>query len=289
MKIPETHSNLALLIDELIKFKVPFKVTKDGLLMRCVFHSEKTPSLAVSLKGMYKCFGCDKSGNIKDIFEYFGITSSFTKGDELIFAKERVLDLLISKLRLEEELLPKDMKLIEFDYRGISMDLLRKFKVFTSSSYPEAICVPLYYKGKLYAIIERTLLTEKQPKYKNHLFGRYMYPFPLDNINTSSVFVVEGIFDLFAMHQAGFTNTIALFGANNFYQLRRLLSEKNIRHVILLMDGDDAGFRATEKVRAHLSKYIKTDFIFMPEGFDPGDHPDLRNYVVSQLQKKNLA
>lgn len=289
MRLPETHKPLEDLIQELNKYKVPFKITKDGILMRCIFHSEKTPSLAVSIKGVYKCFGCDKSGKISDIFEYFGLNTNFEKGDEFIFAKERLLDLLITKLKLEEELLPDDMKLIDFDYRGISKEILKKFKVFMSSKYPDSICIPLYYKGKLYAIIERTLLTEKHPKYRNHLFGRYMYPFPLDNINTSSVFVVEGIFDFFAMYQAGFKNTIAMFGTGNFYQLRRLLTEKNIRHIILVLDGDDAGYRATEKIYSFLSKYIKVDYIFMPEGFDPGNYPDLKNYIITQLQKKNLS
>jgi len=289
MKLPETHKHLEPLVEELTKHKIPFKSTKDGLLVRCIFHTEKTPSLGVSLNGKYHCFGCGKAGDVKEIFQYFGLKAFTTKTDEFIFAKERLLDLIATKLRLNDELLPKDMKLIDFEYRGIPVDTLQKFKVFLSKDYPDSVCVPLYFKGKLYAILERTLLEEKLPKYKVHLFGRYMYPFPLDNINTSSVFIVEGIFDFFAMYEAGFKNTIAIFGTSNTYHLKRLLLEKNIRHIILVMDGDDAGYRATERISSYFTKGVKVDSIFMPPSLDPASHPDLKNYICDQLQKKNLA
>ncbi|MBK9554685.1 MAG: hypothetical protein IPO47_02430 [Bacteroidetes bacterium] len=35
-----------------------------NLIGKCPFHNEKTPSFTVSVpKGIYKCFGCGKSGN----------------------------------------------------------------------------------------------------------------------------------------------------------------------------------------------------------------------------------
>lgn len=51
-------------IDEVISPYVPLKRRGANLLGLCPFHKEKTPSFTVSVsKGIYKCFGCGKSGN----------------------------------------------------------------------------------------------------------------------------------------------------------------------------------------------------------------------------------
>lgn len=34
-----------------------------GVLVRCVFHTDSTPSLSLSPDNLYHCFGCNKSGS----------------------------------------------------------------------------------------------------------------------------------------------------------------------------------------------------------------------------------
>jgi DNA primase len=52
-------------IDEVIGEFVTLKKRGASLIGNCPFHNEKTPSFNVSVsKGIYKCFGCGKAGNV---------------------------------------------------------------------------------------------------------------------------------------------------------------------------------------------------------------------------------
>ena len=52
-------------IEEVIGDFVELKKRGVNYLGRCPFHNEKTPSFTVSpTKGIYKCFGCGKGGNV---------------------------------------------------------------------------------------------------------------------------------------------------------------------------------------------------------------------------------
>ncbi len=52
-------------IEEVVGDFVSLKKRGVNLIGNCPFHSEKTPSFTVSpAKGIYKCFGCGKSGNV---------------------------------------------------------------------------------------------------------------------------------------------------------------------------------------------------------------------------------
>ena len=52
-------------IDEVVGEFVTLKKRGASLIGNCPFHNEKTPSFNVSVsKGIYKCFGCGKAGNV---------------------------------------------------------------------------------------------------------------------------------------------------------------------------------------------------------------------------------
>ena len=52
-------------IESVIGDYVRLKKRGVNLLGNCPFHGEKTPSFTVSpVKGIYKCFGCGKAGNV---------------------------------------------------------------------------------------------------------------------------------------------------------------------------------------------------------------------------------
>jgi len=52
-------------IEEVIGDYINLKKRGVYLLGLCPFHTEKTPSFTVSpAKGIYKCFGCGKAGNV---------------------------------------------------------------------------------------------------------------------------------------------------------------------------------------------------------------------------------
>ncbi len=134
--------------------------------------------------------------------------------------------------------------------------------------------------GNIVAFGGRSLGEEETPKYLNSpespiyrksrvLFG---LPLALDAIRQSGrVVVVEGYFDLMALHGAGIEEGVAPCGtaltADHARRLRRYANE-----VVLLFDGDSAGQRAAERaLPILLAEGLRVRAAFLPVGQDPDD------------------
>lgn len=158
--------------------------------------------------------------------------------------------------------------------------------------FSDRIIFPIYsHRGKVIAFGGR-LLEGNGPKYLNspeteffkkgeNLYGLYQ---SMEEIRkTRSFYLVEGYVDVLAMHQAGFTNTVAPLGtALTEYQARFL--KRNADTALLLFDGDDAGMKATRRAieiceRAGLVSFVQE----LPPGSDPADV--LRNEGAEALKK----
>jgi len=61
---------------------------------------------------------------------------------------------------------------------------------------------------------------------------------------TGRAILVEGFFDTVILHQAGFTDAVALGGTSVAREQVELLEESGCREAVLLFDGDEAGARA---------------------------------------------
>ncbi len=115
------------------------------------------------------------------------------------------------------------------------------------------------------------LNSPESPVYRKSsvLFG---LPLALDSIRRNGrVIVVEGYFDLIALHRAGIEEVAAPCGtaltAAHARRLRRYAQE-----VILLFDGDSAGQRAAERsLPVLLAEGLRVRAAFLPEGQDPDD------------------
>ncbi|MCP4006186.1 MAG: DNA primase [bacterium] len=99
------------------------------------------------------------------------------------------------------------------------------------------------------------------------LFG---LPLALDAIREAGrVVVVEGYFDLIALHRAGIRNGVApcgtALGRDHARRIRRYTNE-----VVLLFDGDEAGQKAAERcLGSLLSEGLRVRAAFLPTGEDP--------------------
>jgi DNA primase len=67
-----------------------------------------------------------------------------------------------------------------------------------------------------------------------------------------AVIVVEGFFDCLRVHQAGFRSVVALMGSA-LYERQRWLLREHFRQIILMLDGDEAGCRASTTIAARLA------------------------------------
>ena len=89
-------------------------------------------------------------------------------------------------------------------------------------------------------------------------------------VRNKFVFVVEGYFDVIAMHQAGFENTVGLMGTS--FTEEQIKAIRNVtNNVFLLLDNDNAGQNATEKYIVELLKYDIRPIICVLDGFNDPD------------------
>ena len=84
--------------------------------------------------------------------------------------------------------------------------------------------------------------------------------------------VVEGLFDLASLWQAGFTNAVALLGSHFTAQQLAQLCDGRLRTVYLCLDNDDngSGQRAAGLLRRRLEKAgVRIAPVQLPAGYDP--------------------
>ena len=236
--------------------------TKDGFKCQCLFHNEDTPSMVINKsKGIAHCFGCGKTLSITELATFLKVQVS----PAYSASKNRLLTAITNKLQKSLEL-PADMQLLTKEYRGISVKTLQLFKAFTSVAYPNSICFPIYKDGKLIEILQNNQVSTDK-KYIHHLIpGIALQPAPLDLIATQTIYLVEGIYDMLTMYDLGYTNTLSLLGTNQVYQMPKIIKEKGINHIISVLDGDNAGRRATQKLQELVSN---VEVIELPDGEDP--------------------
>ena len=121
-------------------------------------------------------------------------------------------------------------------------------------------------QGRAIGFGSRTLQEENQPKYLNSpetpLFDKSKTLFGLDKARQSisqedRAIVVEGYFDVIALHVAGITNVVASLGtAFTDLQLKQLLRYTPSKQVILNFDADKAGIKATKKAIAEVKDLV---------------------------------
>ena len=83
-----------------------------------------------------------------------------------------------------------------------------------------------------------------------------------------SVLVVEGFFDCLKLYQAGIPAVVALMGAALYEPQQRALL-RYFRSVILMLDGDSAGRRATATIAAQLRPYVPVRVIHLADRVQP--------------------
>jgi len=82
--------------------------------------------------------------------------------------------------------------------------------------------------------------------------------------------VVEGLFDVAALWQAGFSNAVAILGAHLNRRQMAQLCDGEPRHVYLCLDRDEAGQSASRILRSRLRQAgVQVRLVELPDGHDP--------------------
>lgn len=127
---------------------------------------------------------------------------------------------------------------------------------------------------------------DRVPKWMHSLgFHRDQYLFGEDRIDRSEdgrgvVFLVEGPFDVIYLVQCGIKNVVAINGSHiNGPQIEKLL--KWFDSVVIVMDGDAAGGKATTRLEKVFAKRIHVATYAIPDGRDPNQ---MTEYEVEDLK-----
>ncbi len=93
---------------------------------------------------------------------------------------------------------------------------------------------------------------------KSHFL--YNYWFSQYYIRQSkTAILVEGPGDCLALEQAGIHNSVGLFGLSLSNNQKSLLQKAGAVHIVLCMDNDDAGKKATRKIKEDLGYYFEVN------------------------------
>lgn len=255
------------------------------ITVRCTsgLHEDSNPSLGINLnKEVFNCFACGYSGSLNKFLKDIGVNLAYSIGQETKqTVKLEKLKIKLSDLYKPKNInLPEDVQPYTVDFKNISAQTMKQFGAFTSEFYAFSnyICIPVYQNKRLQFIEGRHIndKPEEEPKYLRNPAGARVSNilFPFDSISDfSTVILVEGIFDAIKMHDLGYTNTLCIFGTNNFGKEKvKLLDDYGCKHIIIMMDGDAPGRNAAKKISALIDSYnIRTSVIELADRLDPGE------------------
>jgi DNA primase len=163
--------------------------------------------------------------------------------------------------------------------RGVKLGLLKRENGGAPyDSFRARVIFPIRdAQGRVVAFGGR-ILENRQPKYLNSpesplyskartLYGLYEARQAI--AQRDRVIVVEGYFDVIALWQAGFRETVASCGTSLTAEQLRALGRYS-RNVMACFDGDEAGRKASLRaLEVFLEAGLLGRGIFIPEGFDP--------------------
>ncbi|WP_421658617.1 DNA primase [Leptothermofonsia sp. ETS-13] len=152
--------------------------------------------------------------------------------------------------------------------------------------FRDRLMIPIHdLQGRVVGFGGRAL-GDEQPKYLNspetELFDKGRLLFALDKARAAIAkqdlaVVVEGYFDVIALHAAGITNAVASMGtALSLQQVRQLLRYTESKRIVLNFDADVAGGKAAERAIGEVESLayqgeVQLRVLNIPAGKDPDE------------------
>lgn len=274
----------------------PFCGSGDNVHHTAAFHINGT---------RYKCFSCDKGG---DIFDLVGYMEGLSKGD---FIKHYNRTLKIMRPYLDGDNLKKTTKsrndcvsgfTVPVDYtgylhkchnnvsqtdyfvnRGLSQKTIDRFKLgYDSEKNLVTIPYNLDCKGYVHRILWNS--DNKYCKFGNEIFNiDALYESSIDALLFNSkdyVFICEGQIDALSFEEIGLS-AIGLGGVNEVSKLIQKLKERPTEKVLVLaLDNDKAGRRATGKFIEELAE-AELDQKYILDSDMYGRYKDANEFLVA--------
>jgi len=179
-----------------------------------------------------------------------------------------------------------------FTKKNISLDLVEKAGLIVSRKeksgfydrFRDRLIFPIFDLNMQVIGFGGRVMDDSLPKYLNspetpvYNKSRSLYGLHLAKMKcreNERVFIVEGYFDLLALHQHGLQDSVATLGTSltpEHVQLLKGFVGKDGR-VILVFDSDDAGIKASKRSIEVFDKgYINAQIIILLDGYDPDSY-----------------
>lgn len=272
---------------------------------RCPIHrGEGREAFHVDVKQkIFHCFGCQAGGDVLDLVaqlegcslrqaalllkDRFGITDP---QDATVVVQQSVRE---EKEVAFNQPLPFRLRDIEGAHAYLAK---REIEVRTALQYGVGyypgpgmmqgrVVIPIHDEwGQLVAYAGRSLQGEL-PRYKfpaGFRKSRVLFNFHrAAATGQERVVVVEGFIDCLRVSQAGIENVVGLMGTELYEHPAELLARRFAAGVVVMLDGDQAGRMAGQKVAAGLRQSCEVRVIELPAGVQPDQmrERDLRDLI----------
>ena len=164
----------------------------------------------------------------------------------------------------------------------VAADLALESRGRLRDRFYERVMFPIHDRqGRTIAFGGR-VLGDAKPKYLNtketSVFHKSKHLFAFDRAKdamaaTGEAIVCEGYTDVIAMHEAGFTNTVAALGTSFSVDHVRAISGFAKTRIICMFDGDAAGQKAAERAVQFLDKtQLDMVCVVLPNNQDPAEY-----------------
>jgi DNA primase len=239
-------------------------------------------------RNIFHCFACGAGGTVLDFVAAMERCSLLQAAQSLQAMTGSSAPLALTPI--EKELvterrkvsLPLKFTLTGIDcahpylvQRGITEETAREFGVGFYSGpglMQRRLVIPIHNAaGQLIAYSGRSV-DQTQPRYRVPPgFAKSEVLFNLHRARVGEqtwVVLVEGFFDCMKVHQAGVRSVVALMGAVLYEPQRRALLER-FHRVILLLDGDATGRKATTLIAQNLGRSCAVRAVLLADGVQP--------------------
>ena len=306
-------------LSELKKRDIYHYRSGNNIMLNCIFHSEKTPSMGVNFKkGVFHCFSCEVTGNIAklgralfegetEIEEDFGEeeTVEILKLTDRLEKRLKSINIKSSKLTIKVLInssfknFPSVKRHLEYTHyllgRKIKSESWRKWNIRCGEwRGVKRILIPMYDEYKrLIAIYGRAISDDKVMrirKTKDSDAGKIL--FGLEHLRKRrKVVLVEGEFDAIYLQQCG-VPAVSL-GTKRPTEIQLMKMAKYFSRAYLSLDGDvpERTFKDKKgnkiigvlEIVKNIREYVPTDVINLPDKKDPND---LTNREVLKIYEK---
>jgi DNA primase len=264
------------------------KIDKNSMA-KCPFHPDKTPSLQVYPKSnTYCCFSSNCSAGTGDQIQFIELKEAAGKHQAILRAKE-LLGATPDKTKVKENLNEVPALSLTEMFQKLKQNVNKNSKAkqyiesrnltlqnlevgFNANGYKDlpigqaglknCIIFPLKDKrGNVVSLYGRSVITDKNGKHYYTANRKGLYP-KYPPAETRKLILTESIIDAATLLQQkeiiAEYEILALYGTNGLTSehTQAIRGLKHLKEIVLWLDGDQAGVKATEKYKTQIAELL---------------------------------